>query len=110
MLAPWEVLDAVSQLLVTSGVLMVYVATVTQLSRSWRHCGPSSAGPGSEPGRRCSRGWNVVGLAVGRGIRCAGATAFLVTAGWRRGLAPAPLDHSARDATRVASTAGASPT
>lgn len=33
MLAPWEVLDAVSRLLVAGGVLMVYVATVTQLSR-----------------------------------------------------------------------------
>ena len=34
MLAPWEVLDAVADALVAGGVLMIYVATVTQLSRA----------------------------------------------------------------------------
>ncbi|HEY6854878.1 MAG TPA: tRNA (adenine-N1)-methyltransferase, partial [Mycobacterium sp.] len=34
MLAPWEVLDSVSRALVAGGVLVVYVATVTQLSRT----------------------------------------------------------------------------
>ncbi len=34
MLAPWEVLDAVGRALVPGGVLIVYVATVTQLSRT----------------------------------------------------------------------------
>ena len=34
MLAPWEVLDAVANALVAGGVLMIYVATVTQLSRT----------------------------------------------------------------------------
>ncbi len=33
MLAPWEVLDTVSRLLIAGGVLMIYVATVTQLSK-----------------------------------------------------------------------------
>src|SRR6516225_1935353 len=32
MLAPWEVLDSVSRLVVAGGVLVIYVATVTQLS------------------------------------------------------------------------------
>src|SRR6478609_8362829 len=34
MLAPWDVLETVSKALVAGGVLMVYVATVTQLSRT----------------------------------------------------------------------------
>ncbi|MBU3750195.1 MAG: tRNA (adenine-N1)-methyltransferase, partial [Mycobacterium sp.] len=34
MLAPWEVLDTVARLLVPGGVLVIYVATVTQLSRT----------------------------------------------------------------------------
>ena len=34
MLAPWEVLGAVADALVAGGVLMIYVATVTQLSRT----------------------------------------------------------------------------
>ena len=33
MLAPWDVLDSVSRLVVAGGVLVIYVATVTQLSR-----------------------------------------------------------------------------
>ena len=33
MLAPWEVLDTVARLLIPGGVLIIYVATVTQLSR-----------------------------------------------------------------------------
>ena len=34
MLAPWEVLEAVSNALVPGGVMIIYVATVTQLSRT----------------------------------------------------------------------------
>ena len=34
MLAPWDVLGAIADALVAGGVLMVYVATVTQLSRT----------------------------------------------------------------------------
>src|SRR6476620_9883467 len=34
MLAPWEILGAVASALVPGGVLMIYVATVTQLSRT----------------------------------------------------------------------------
>ena len=34
MLAPWEVLDTVSRVVVAGGVLIVYLATVTQLSKT----------------------------------------------------------------------------
>ena len=34
MLAPWDVLDAVARMLVPGGVLIIYVATVTQLSKT----------------------------------------------------------------------------
>ena len=34
MLAPWEVLEAVARVPVPGGVLVIYVATVTQLSRA----------------------------------------------------------------------------
>ena len=35
MLAPWDVLDAVSRALVPGGVLIVYVATVTHRREAW---------------------------------------------------------------------------
>jgi tRNA (adenine57-N1/adenine58-N1)-methyltransferase len=71
MLSPWEVLDPVSAALRPGGVLVGYVATVTQLS--------------------LVRPWHVVGLAVRPEHRMVGHTAFLVSA--RRladGVAPPP--------------------
>jgi tRNA (adenine57-N1/adenine58-N1)-methyltransferase catalytic subunit len=85
MLAPWEVLEAVAGALVAGGVLMIYVATVTQLSRTvealrGQHCW-------TEPRawETMQRGWHVVGLGVRPQHTMRGHTAFLISV---RKLAP----------------------
>lgn len=93
MLAPWEVLDAVSRLLVAGGVLMVYVATVTQLSRIVEALRAKQCWTEPRAWETLQRGWNVVGLAVRPQHSMRGDTAFLVAT--RRlapgAVAPAPL-------------------
>jgi tRNA (adenine57-N1/adenine58-N1)-methyltransferase len=84
MLTPWEVLPVASAALRPGGVLVGYVASVTQLSRlveGLRDCGYT------EPAawESLTRQWHVVGLAVRPEHRMVGHTAFLVTA---RRLAP----------------------
>jgi tRNA (adenine57-N1/adenine58-N1)-methyltransferase len=80
MLAPWEVLDAVTAALVPGGVLVGYVATVTQLSRLVEAL--RERGCYTEPvaWESLLRPWHVVGLAVRPEHRMQGHTAFLVTA------------------------------
>ena len=85
MLAPWECLDAVATALKPGGVLVCYIATVTQLSRvaeALRGTG-SFTNPGST--ETMIRGWHVEGLAVRPDHRMIGHTGFLLTA---RRLAP----------------------
>jgi tRNA (adenine57-N1/adenine58-N1)-methyltransferase catalytic subunit len=93
MLAPWDVLDAVSRLVVAGGVLVVYVATVTQLSRVVEALRAQQCWTEPRAWETLQRGWNVVGLAVRPQHSMRGHTAFLVTA--RRlapgAVAPAPL-------------------
>lgn len=95
MLAPWEVLDAVSRLLVAGGVLMVYVATVTQLSRIVEALRAKQCWTEPRAWETLQRGWNVVGLAVRPQHSMRGHTAFLVAT--RRlapgAVAPAPLSR-----------------
>jgi tRNA (adenine57-N1/adenine58-N1)-methyltransferase len=85
MLAPWEVLDLVASALVPGGVLCVYVATTTQLSRTVEAL--RETGGWTEPSSWESmvRGWHVDGLAVRPDHRMIGHTGFLLTA---RRLAP----------------------
>jgi len=80
MLAPWEVLDAVSAALVPGGVLVGYVATTTQLSRLVEAL--REHGTFTEPAawETLVRPWHVVGLAVRPEHRMVGHTAFLVSA------------------------------
>jgi tRNA (adenine57-N1/adenine58-N1)-methyltransferase len=80
MLAPWECVDAVADALTPGGVLLCYVATVTQLSRvaeairgTGRFTDPSST-------ETMVRGWHVEGLAVRPDHRMIGHTGFLLTA------------------------------
>ncbi len=72
MLAPWEVLDAASRLLIAGGVLMIYVATVTQLSRTVEALRAQQCWTEPRAWETLQRGWNVVGWPCGRSIRCAG--------------------------------------
>ena len=85
MLAPWECVDAVSDALKPGGVVICYVATVTQLSRVVEALRASGLYTHPEPVETLVRGWHVEGLAVRPDHRMVGHTGFLVTA---RRLAP----------------------
>lgn len=85
MLAPWEVIDTVARVLVPGGVLIVYVATVTQLSRAVEALRGQQCWTEPRSWESLVRGWNVVGLAVRPEHNMRGHTAFLISA---RRLAP----------------------
>lgn len=85
MLAPWEVLDTVASALVAGGVLMIYVATVTQLSRAVEALREQQCWTEPRAWESMQRGWHVVGLAVRPQHTMRGHTAFLICA---RKLAP----------------------
>jgi len=85
MLAPWECIDVVSQALVAGGVLVVYVATTTQMSKvveALRDHGGFTEPVSTET---MLRSWHVEGLAVRPDHRMIGHTGFLVQS---RRLAP----------------------
>lgn len=88
MLAPWETLPAVADSLVPGGVLIVYVATVTQLSRVVEAMREQQCWTEPRSWESLQRGWNVVGLAVRPEHSMRGHTAFLVSA---RRLAPGTI-------------------
>jgi tRNA (adenine57-N1/adenine58-N1)-methyltransferase len=88
MLAPWEVLDTVSRHLVPGGVLMIYVATVTQLSRAVEALREQQCWTEPRAWESMQRGWYVVGLAVRPQHTMRGHTAFLISA---RRLAPGTI-------------------
>ena len=85
MLAPWDVLDAVAAALVAGGVLIIYVPTVTQLSRTVEALREQQCWTDPRAWETLLRGWDVVGLAVRPQHRMRGHTAFLISA---RRLAP----------------------
>jgi len=99
MLAPWECLPAVSEALVPGGVLLCYVATVTQLSRVAEAIRASGLYTQPDSTETIVRGWHVEGLAVRPDHRMVGHTGFLLTA---RRLAPgAVLPAPARRASKA---------
>ena len=85
MLNPWDMLEVVEGCLVPGGVLCVYVATTTQLSRMVETL--RAAGGWTEPksSETMQRGWHVEGLAVRPDHRMVGHTGFLM---FTRRLAP----------------------
>lgn len=97
MLAPWECVDAVADALVPGGIICVYVATTTQLSRIVETL--RAHGGFTEPSAWESlvRDWHVEGLAVRPGHSMIGHTAFLVTS--RR---MAPCEQAPRKQRRPA--------
>lgn len=80
MLAPWDALPAVAESLVPGGVLIVYVATVTQLSKVVETLRGQECWTEPRSWESIVRGWHVVGLAVRPEHRMQGHTAFLVSA------------------------------
>jgi tRNA (adenine57-N1/adenine58-N1)-methyltransferase len=85
MLAPWEVLNTVSRLIIAGGVLTIYVATVTQLSKAVEALREQQCWTEPRAWETLQRNWNVVGLAVRPQHNMRGHTAFLISA---RRLAP----------------------
>lgn len=88
MLAPWECIDACSGALVPGGLIVVYVATATQLSRFAEEL--KSVGGFTEPEafETLVRPWHLQGLAVRPEHRMIAHTGFLLTA---RKLAPGAI-------------------
>jgi tRNA (adenine57-N1/adenine58-N1)-methyltransferase len=85
MLAPWECIESVSVALAPGGVLICYVATVTQLSRVAEEIRSGKLYAEPEAFESLVRGWHLQGLAVRPEHRMGGHTGFLLTA---RRLAP----------------------
>ncbi|RZS43455.1 tRNA (adenine57-N1/adenine58-N1)-methyltransferase [Herbihabitans rhizosphaerae] len=80
MLAPWEVLPTVAKSLVPGGVLMVYVATTTQLSKVTEALREQQCWTEPQSWETLLRPWHAVGLAVRPEHRMVAHTAFLITA------------------------------
>ena len=93
MLAPWECVDAIADVLVAGGVLCCYVATTTQLARTVETI--RAHGGFTEPASWESmiRTWHVEGLAVRPDHRMIGHKGFLVTS---RRLAPGTVAPARR--------------
>jgi len=79
MLAPWENLEAVATALAPGGVLIVYVATTTQLSRVAEDLRLDGRYTEPEAWETLVRGWHLEGLAVRPEHRMIGHTGFLLT-------------------------------
>lgn len=88
MLAPWDCLEVVADAVRPGGVLAVYVATTTQLSRTVEALRESGAWTEPEAVETLLRSWHVRGLAVRPDHRMVGHTGFVITA---RRLAPGTL-------------------
>ncbi len=80
MLHPWDVLPTVSDALVPGGVLTIYVATTTQLSRSAEALREAGCYTEPQAWETLQRPWHTVGLAVRPEHRMVAHTAFLLTA------------------------------
>ncbi len=85
MLAPWECIQECADALTPGGVLICYIATVTQLSRVAEAIRASGNFTDPDPSETMVRTWHVEGLAVRPDHRMIGHTGFLMTA---RRLAP----------------------
>lgn len=80
MLAPWECIEVVADALVPGGLVLGYVATVTQLSRFTEALRASGQFAEPQAWESMVRGWHLEGLAVRPEHRMIGHTGFLVTA------------------------------
>ncbi|MBT1017866.1 tRNA (adenine-N1)-methyltransferase [Canibacter sp. lx-72] len=80
MLAPWECVAAAATALVAGGVIISYVATVTQLSRFVETVRKTGQFTHPQASETMVRTWHVEGLAVRPDHRMVGHTGFLITA------------------------------
>jgi tRNA (adenine57-N1/adenine58-N1)-methyltransferase len=79
MLAPWECVEVAADVLAPGGLVVCYVATVTQLSRVCEAIRATERYTDPEPSETLVRTWHVDGLAVRPDHRMVGHTGFLVT-------------------------------
>jgi tRNA (adenine57-N1/adenine58-N1)-methyltransferase catalytic subunit len=91
MLAPWECIDVVADSLTPGGIVCMYVATTTQLSRVVETLRAHGGFTEPHAWESLVRDWHVEGLAVRPGHSMQGHTAFLVTARRMAPGAKAPL-------------------
>jgi tRNA (adenine57-N1/adenine58-N1)-methyltransferase len=88
MLSPWECLDRLAEVLAPGGVLIAYVATATQLSRTAEAVRASGAFTEPAAWETIVRGWHLEGLAVRPSTGWSGTPASCSPpGGWRRGSA-----------------------
>ncbi|MEL4356834.1 MULTISPECIES: HAD-IA family hydrolase [unclassified Luteococcus] len=78
MLAPWECIDAVGDVLVPGGVLTCYVATATQLGRVADTLRTHGGWTEPQATETTTRDWHAEGLAIRPGHGSTGHTGFLV--------------------------------
>lgn len=79
MLAPWDCVAQVAEVMAPGGVFCGYVATTTQLSRLVETLRGHSGFTEPQANETILRGWHVEGLAVRPEHRMVGHTGFLVT-------------------------------
>lgn len=80
MLAPWEIIDSAAHALRSGGVMLVYVATTTQMSRFVEDLRSSESFTEPAASETLVRTWHLEGLAVRPDHRMIGHTGFLVVA------------------------------
>ena len=80
MLAPWECIDAIAEVLVPGGVICCYLATTTQLARTVETLRVHGGFTEPEATESLVRAWHAEGLAVRPRHDMVGHTGFLVTA------------------------------
>jgi len=80
MLAPWECIGEAADAMKPGGVILCYVATVTQLSRVAEALRDTERFTNPISSETMVRGWHVEGLAVRPEHRMIGHTGFLITA------------------------------
>lgn len=78
MLAPWECLEKAYELLKPGGVLMAYVATTTQLSKTVELLRIQNSWTEPRAFETLTRGWHLEGLSVRPEHRMVGHTGFLI--------------------------------
>ena len=88
MLAPWECIDTCAEVLVPGGLIVIYVATVTQLSRVAEDLRSTRSFTEPNAFESLVRPWHLQGLAVRPEHRMIAHTGFLLTA---RRLAPGAI-------------------
>jgi tRNA (adenine57-N1/adenine58-N1)-methyltransferase len=80
MLAPWECVDRVAEVLTPGGLVCAYVATTTQLGKTVETLRAHGGFTEPHPWETLVRDWHVEGLAIRPGHKMIGHTGFLVTA------------------------------